>query len=118
MIILFLFLFLFRLMVLLLLLMDRRLNIRQRRNMYMYRKSNRMIYSSSMTNFIIINMLTGFISSWLHEEEFDELMASLEAEAEGPHSLVYSDIEPFLINLTVRSHSSFFSLKSLVANGS
>ena len=72
----------------------------------MYRKSNLTTYSSSTTDFIITTIFAGFISSWLHEEEFDELMASLEAEAEGPHSLVYSDIEPFLINLTVRSHSS------------
>ena len=39
--------------------------------------------------------------SWLHEEEFDEMMASFEAEAEGLHSLIYPDIEPFLINLSV-----------------
>ena len=39
--------------------------------------------------------------SWLHEEEFDEQMATLEADPDGPHSLVYSDIEPFLVMLTV-----------------
>ena len=41
--------------------------------------------------------------SWLHEEEFDEQMATLEADPDGPHSLVYSDIEPFLVMLTVGS---------------
>lgn len=41
--------------------------------------------------------------SWLHEEEFDEQMATLEADPDGPHSLVYSDIDPFLVMLTVGS---------------
>ena len=41
--------------------------------------------------------------SWLHEEEFDEQMATLEADPDGTHSLVYSDIDPFLVMLTVGS---------------
>lgn len=42
------------------------------------------------------------MNSWLQEEDFDEVMESLEADPEGIHSLLFSDIEPFLINITVR----------------
>lgn len=39
--------------------------------------------------------------SWLKDEDFDDITASLEDD-ENKHDFVYSDIQDFLINLTVR----------------
>ena len=43
-----------------------------------------------------------FNGSWLREEDFDELTNTLEATDNSLHSLVYSEIKPMMINLTVR----------------
>ena len=43
--------------------------------------------------------------SWLREEDFDELTNSMEVSDTTSHSLVYPEIKPMMINLTV-----FFSI--------
>lgn len=42
-----------------------------------------------------------FILSWLREEDFDETTSSFESTDNPLHSVVYSDIKPMLLNVTV-----------------
>ena len=42
-----------------------------------------------------------FDCSWLREEDFDELTNSMEVSDTTSHSLVYPEIKPMMINLTV-----------------
>ena len=49
-----------------------------------------------------------FDCSWLREEDFDELTNSMEVSDNTSHSLVYPEIKPMMINLTVFCPSCYF----------
>lgn len=47
-----------------------------------------------------------FTDSWLNEEEFDEIQSNFameELEETSSHMFSYTDLEPFLVNVTVES---------------
>ena len=50
--------------------------------------------------FVKLLWCVGISRSWLKDEDFDDITASLEDD-DNKHDFVYSDIQDFLINLTV-----------------